>query len=99
MGNSPVYRFFGSMGGAHFYTISAAERDAVVASNSDFKYEGVAWFANTSAAAGGTPLYRFYQPAKGVHFYTISAAERDYLIANAPGYRYEGIGYYAWAGL
>ena len=43
----PVYRFLNlSLGSAHFYTISEAEKDAVIANYRDvFSYEGIAFYA------------------------------------------------------
>jgi hypothetical protein len=93
-GLSPVYRFYNTQTGVHFYTISEEER-AHVTTLPQFSYEGVAYHASQVAGAGLTPLYRFYLPRKGFHFYTASLSERDSIIANhAAIYSYEGIGYY-----
>ncbi|MDM0037864.1 hypothetical protein QTH89_15660 [Variovorax sp. J22G21] len=98
-GLQPVYRFFNTRTGSHFYTISQAERDQVRATLAQtYSYEGVAWYASTSAAAGTAPIYRFFNTATGTHFYTVSASERAEVIAHHPNYSNEGIGYYAWPG-
>jgi hypothetical protein len=92
-GLSPVHRFYNTLNGVHFYTISEAER-TLVAANPQFRYEGVAYHASQVAGTGFTPLYRFYVPGKGFHFYTASQTERDSIVANlAATYRYEGVGY------
>ena len=42
-GSVPMFRFFNTMTGAHFYTISAQERDYVITAYPQFKYEGEAY--------------------------------------------------------
>lgn len=93
--SSPLYRFYNKSNGSHFYTPSAAERDAVIARwSGTYTYEGPAYNVSTTPA-GCTPMYRFYNKSNGSHFYTVSAAERDTVIANLPGtYSYEGVCYY-----
>lgn len=90
-----VYRFFNSQTSAHFYTSSATERDSVIASLPQFRYEGLAFWAAASASGGMSPVYRFFNSQTGVHFYTISEQERDHIQANLPQLRYEGVAYYA----
>lgn len=92
---SPVYRFYNATTGAHFFTPSVAERDAVIQSLPAFAYEGVAFYAYASVTAGQSPVYRFYNTASGAHFYTISSAERDYVQATLPTYNYEGPAWWA----
>ena len=43
-GSIPVYRFFNSTTGSHFYTPSVTERDAV-SELPDYQPEGVAYYA------------------------------------------------------
>ena len=43
-GDTPLYRFFDTVYGTHFYTMSAAERDYVLASIPVLRYEGVAYY-------------------------------------------------------
>ena len=47
-GTSPVYRFYRPSKQVHFYTISLAERDFIVANNPEYVYEGVGYYAWTS---------------------------------------------------
>jgi hypothetical protein len=47
-GDAPVYRFFETTSGGHFFTASAAERDTVQATRSDMRFEGIAFFAPTT---------------------------------------------------
>jgi len=95
---SPVYRFYNTRTGTHFYTIAAAERDAVVAQYPWFTLEGVAYYAFTTAEAGASPVYRFFNQSTGTHFYTISQQERDKVIASYPVFVYEGPVYYTPVG-
>ena len=46
-GAKPVYRFFSTATASHFFTISKAERDQIIATipESKLRYEGVAWYA------------------------------------------------------
>lgn len=91
----PVYRFFNTRTGVHFYTISATERDQVVATLPWFNLEGTAFFALRSASAGLSPIHRFYNLVTGTHFYTINEAERqDVATRLAAFYRYEGVSWY-----
>jgi hypothetical protein len=64
---SPVYRFFNTQFGTHFYTISEAEKNAVIANYPVFTFEGPAYYAATASADGRTPLYRFYDHAWDGH--------------------------------
>ena len=48
-GASPIYRFYNATTGAHFYTISAAERDFVIQVHKAFRYEGPMYYAWTTA--------------------------------------------------
>jgi hypothetical protein len=78
----------------HFYTISEAEKQHIIANLKSFNFEGVAYHASVLPGTGYTPLYRFFLPSRGYHFYTASQQERDHIIANLRQYTYEGIGYY-----
>ena len=92
----PVFRFYNTQTGAHFYTGSTNERDHVIQTWPQFVYEGTAFIAATVAAPGTLPIYRFYNTQNGAHFYTASAAERDQVIANLPQFSFEGVRYYAF---
>lgn len=90
-----VYRFYNATTGAHFFTQSAAERDYVIATLPVFSYEGVAFYAYTSAVPGSAPVYRFYNVSNGRHFYTINDDERAYVLAHYPQFHFEGTSWYA----
>lgn len=93
---TPIYRFFNTRTGAHFYTINEAEKNFVIATYKEFNYEGPSWYAQAGGGNGTTPLYRFFNTVTGAHFYTVSAAEKDYVIYAYPAFRFEGIAYYVW---
>jgi len=86
-----VYRFYNEATGVHFYTASIAERDLVIASLSEFSYEGAVF-----AAPGGDGVHRFWNTETGTHFYTISEAEREQVALTLPAFRYEGVAYAAF---
>ncbi|MEM7222343.1 MAG: FG-GAP-like repeat-containing protein [Pseudomonadota bacterium] len=94
MGADPVFRFFNTLSGVHFYTISQEERDAILAAAPEFVLEGVAYFAHATETPGTTPLFRFFNSDTGTHFYTPSAEERDAILDALPGFIFEGSAYF-----
>jgi hypothetical protein len=94
--NSTVFRFYNTLNGSHFFTISASERDWILANLPHYRLEGAAWFAGMAADAQSTPLYRFYNLDTATHFFTVSAEERDFIVATLKNYRYEGVAYHVW---
>lgn len=94
---SPIYRFYNTSKGAHFFTINAAEKDYVTAHYPVFSFEGTAFYAYTGPGLSYSPVYRFYNNQTGVHFYTFNSAERDHVLATYPQFVYEGISWYALA--
>ncbi|MBP6816020.1 MAG: hypothetical protein KA169_14120, partial [Burkholderiaceae bacterium] len=83
-----VYRFAKISNGAYFYTGNAGERDIVLASYPDFRYEGVAF--QQIVGSPGTPVFRFANLVTGGYFYTASPEERDFVRGTRPDMRYEG---------
>ncbi|MGD1919757.1 MAG: hypothetical protein ACFCAD_13215 [Pleurocapsa sp.] len=47
-GSLPIYRFYNSTTGAHFYTPSAVEKDFVANELTNFQSEGIAYYALSS---------------------------------------------------
>jgi hypothetical protein len=94
--NAPLYRFYNKMDGSHFYTMSAAERDSVVANLAAvYRLEGTAYNVSATSVPGATTVYRFYNKMNGTHFYTASVAERDAVVANLSAkYTLEGPAFY-----
>ncbi|MFP8777862.1 DUF1566 domain-containing protein [Hydrogenophaga sp. RWCD_12] len=91
----PVYRFFNTRTGAHFYTTSEAEKADVLATKPFMTYDGPAFSAASAFSPGLSPVHRFYNTRTGVHFYTISETERASIAATLPHFTYEGVAYHA----
>lgn len=98
-GYLPIHRFWSSLKGSHFFTISQTEKEDIewTYSRPDWGYEGVAFFASRPQVCDGERVYRFWSTTKQSHFYTMSQSERDHVIANYPEnvWRYEGVAYCA----
>ena|GEM_PF-2397729 len=96
-GNQPVYRFYSPNNRSHFFTISATEKNRIIATypETEWRYEGVAWYVPITSS-GNSPVYRFYSQNNRSHFFTISSSEKDRIIATYPEqeWRYEGVAYY-----
>ncbi len=96
-GLTPLYRFYNSTNGGHFYTANAAEK-AMVEKNygGAFIYEGISFYVSPVDNGPQEEVYRFYNTTTNGHFYTASEAERDYVMNNYNGaFLYEGIAYFA----
>ncbi|HQR10107.1 MAG TPA: DUF1800 family protein [Casimicrobiaceae bacterium] len=92
---APVFRFYNTNTGTHFYTIEVAERDNIIRLYPSFAYEGVAFYAFKNQVTGSQPVFRFYNRSTNTHFYTISQSDKDYVLQNYPVFNYEGSAYYA----
>ncbi len=92
---SPVFRFYNNATGTHFYTISVAERDLVLARYATFAYEGPVYYAYPTPQVDNLPVYRFYNTKTGTHFYTQSESEKNFVLVHYPVFAFEGPVYYA----
>jgi len=96
----PVYRFWSPLVSRHFYTISEAERDLLIANYpvSVWAFEGVVYYVYARESEPGLmPVHRFWSPITSGHFYTINEAERDLLIdEQAAVWAHEGPAFYAY---
>ena len=91
----PIYRFFNTRTGTHFYTASSDERDHVLSAYKEYVYEGAVFYAYSSSVNGASPVYRFYNTRTGAHFYTVGPEERASVLQNYPWYLDEGVSWYA----
>lgn len=91
----PVYRFFDTAQGTHFFTASASERDTVQATRADLKFEGVGFYEHATQRSGDSPVFRFFDKRYGTHFYTGDAGERATILATRPDLADEGVAFYA----
>lgn len=92
---APLYRFFNIETGAHLFTKNVSERDTVLNTLPQFRYEGPVFSAWNATSAGLAPVYRFYNTRSGAHFYTISESEKNNLLATAPWMNLDGVAYFA----
>lgn len=92
---APVFRFFDTTYGTHFFTASTSERDAVIGSRPDLVFEGTGFIEHTAQQSGDTAVYRFFDTKYGTHFYTADANERATIVATRPDLVDEGTGFYA----
>ncbi|MFA4817333.1 MAG: M4 family metallopeptidase [Parcubacteria group bacterium] len=92
----PLYRFFNTQTGFHFYTQNSAEKDNIIATLPVWNYEGIAYYTYSTSQPGTTAVYRFFNKIQGNHFYTTSATEKDNIINTLSAtWNYEGIAWYA----
>ncbi len=83
-----LYRLYNPNSGEHFYTLSTAEKVALIKAGWDD--EGLAWIV---PAANDNPVYRLYNPNAGDHHYTLDQNEKEVL--TSLGWKDEGIGFYS----
>lgn len=87
---NPVWRFFNTQTGTHFYTSSPAERAHVLATWPQFVEEGVVYRALVATEPGTVKLFRFFNTETGAHFTTTEDDERDYVNSRLPMFVDEG---------
>ncbi len=92
---APVYRFFDTNNGTHFFTASAAERDQVQASRPDLVREQTSFYEHAAAMPGDVAVYRFFDTGNGTHFYTDSVSERTNIDATRTDLKDEGVAFYS----
>jgi hypothetical protein len=93
---NPVYRFFNTVAGGHFFTTSPSERDFVLNNLPQYVFEGVGFEASVVDGPDLVPIYRFFNTVAGGHFFTASETERNFVLNNLPQFIDEGIGFYAY---
>lgn len=91
-----VYRFWSDTFHGHFFTIDYDEATKVKNTDSNWKYEKVAFSAYKSQIKDTIPLYRFWSDVFKGHFYT--ADESEYLkVKNTDtNWKYEWVAYYVY---
>lgn len=89
--SKPVYRFWSNSMQVHFYTIDEAEKNYVIQTNPNWKYESIAFCAlSADTISNGKLVYRFWSNERKSHFYTTSIQERDMVQKDIPDYIFEG---------
>jgi YD repeat-containing protein len=81
----PIYRFYNTTNGDHFYT-------SVNSNHPGYLSEGISFYAFATETNGTIPIYRYYNPSTGDHFYTI-------INTTITNYNNEGIAFYAFTDL
>ena len=93
----PVYRFFNSQLGSHFFTASEIEKSHVE-SLDNFIFEGTGFRAFNIDSSATVPIYRFFNKVSGGHFFTAHENEKD-VVMEIPQFNFEGEAFYAFADL
>jgi len=93
-----VHRFYSKNYKGHFYTMDEDEKDSLIRTNPNWRYEGESYASNYDGGGRLVPLYRFYSKGYRAHFFTIDIDERDELILTNPNWKFEGIAYYVLDG-
>lgn len=91
----PVYRFFDTGNGSHFFTTSATEDAQILATRPDLVAEQTTFYEHAKQQAGDVPVYRFFDGSTGTHFFTSSSAETASLQSSRPDMTLEGVAFYA----
>ena len=99
IGNSPnadpVYRFFDTKSGSHFFTSSPDEDKTIQATRPGLVSEGVGYYEYNSQQRDTSAVYRFFDTNQGTHLFTASASERATILATRSDLVSEGIAFYS----
>ena len=93
-GSLPVYRFYNSDLGSHFFTASELEREHALTLET-YIYEGVGFRAFDTDTSSTIPVHRFFNATSGGHFFTASNHEKNVVIESQQ-LRYEGVAFFAF---
>jgi len=91
-----VLRFVRHSAGSYFYAASESDRESIVGSNADVRFEK-ALFQISPAGPDAVPVHRFFRTDGSGHFLTASATERDAIGASRAHshFQYEGVAFFA----
>ena len=92
---APVFRFFDTNSGTHFFTTNADERASIAATRPDLIEEQANFAEHLTPVAGDVAVYRFFNSGSGDHFFTQSATERASILATRADMVDEGVAFYA----
>ena len=92
--STPLFRLYNLQKGFHYYTISAQERDQLVALTPQqgqpgfgtvgWRYEGIEGYMFGDKPAGTTEIFRLYNKDSGVHLFTQDAGIKNAILAQFP---------------
>ena len=94
----PLYRFWNSETGDHFYTTDENEKNRVLTTKEwMYTYEGIAAYVYQTQQTNTLPLYRLWSSKTGDHFYTTDENEKNTALTTKEWmYTYEGIAGYIY---
>ena len=92
---TPVHRFWSDVFKHQFVTLGEGEKNQIIENDSNWRYDGIAYYAFAKQQPGTVPLYRFWSDVFQGHFYTISESEKE-ATENNSDWRYEGIAFYVY---
>lgn len=96
-GDNPVFRFYNTGTGTHFYTASEGEALSIMETLENFTLEGAAFRTAATGDAGKIGIFRFLNTQTGTHFFTASTQERDIVRSTLPAYRDEGTAFFGFS--
>ena len=91
----PVYRFFDTATGTHFFTASQLEEKMIIATRPDLLLESSSFYEHSTQQPGDIAVYRFFESSNGTHFFTDSTNERATITEGLTNMTDEGIAFYA----
>ncbi len=95
----PVHRILNSTTGSHFLTMHLPQKEFLVSSRADYRYEGIAYFAFATKAVNSVGVSRLYSGAANAHFYTTSDADKAAFKSRYPDAVDEGFDHYLPQGM
>jgi hypothetical protein len=101
VGKSMLYRFWSEENKSHFYTSFVSERNSVIDkyTDSQWKYEGVAYKVADCNMEGTSNVYRFWSDMNKKHFYTNSLEETNHVMKtySEKEWKFEGKAFCAYS--
>jgi hypothetical protein len=94
--SSYVYRFWSDVFRGHFFTIDQTEAERVKNTDTNWRYEKVAFSAYPTQEPDTVPLYRFWSDVFHGHFYTADQAEYEKVKNTDSNWKYEWVAYYVY---
>ncbi|MEL6495202.1 MAG: Calx-beta domain-containing protein [Cyanobacteria bacterium J06623_7] len=94
--NNTVFRFLNTDTGGYLYTASAAERESVENSQSDFEFESASFAGVDRDTESAADVYRFFNTSTEGYFYTASVTERDFVRENLDEFVFEDVAFSAF---
>ncbi len=91
-----VYRFWSDIFHGHFYTLSYDEATKVNETDTNWKYEKVAFSGFSTQQADTIPLYRFWSDNFRGHFYTADESEMTKVKNTDTNWKYEMVAFYVY---